>query len=161
MTKNEEIMIVFAFRYALNRGTAAPSIVISEILRRIDEIDQFFVDQLISDTAHALRHGLCEDLCKYEWASFLDKLLIHRDGKPSIDGCEFLNSRMHLENNRLFRIEVYKIEVYKKKTKSKNFLYVAKELEVYTKPKEVSRRTGKTSIGVYDKIMGDIMEAAK
>lgn len=156
MTKNEEAIHIFAFRYALNRGTAAPSIVIGEIMKRIDEINPQFIDQFISDTTHALRHGLCEDLCKYEWASFLDKLLIHRDGKPSIDGCEFLNSMMHLENNRLFRIEVYT-----KKTKSKNFLYVAKELEVYTKAQEVSRRTGKTSIGVYDKIMGDIREAAK
>lgn len=156
MTRTEEVILIFAFRYALNRGTAAPSIVIGEIMNRIDEINPQFIDQFISDTTHALLHGLCDDLCKYEWASFLDKLLIHRDGKPSIDGCEFLDSWMHIENKRLF-----KIEVYKKKTKSKNFLYVAKELEVYTKPKEVSRRTGKPSLDVYDKIMDDIRNAAK
>lgn len=155
MTQHSEAIFVFAFRYALNRGTAAPFIVTSEIMKRIDEFNPQCIDQFITDTTHALLHGLCEDLCKYEWASFLDKLLIHRDGKPSIDRFEFLDSRMHLENNRLFRIEVYK-----KKTKSKNFLYVAKELEVYTKPKEISRRAGKTSIDVYDEIMGEIKRHA-
>lgn len=155
MTKNEETIYVFAFRYALSRGTAAPSIVISEILRRIDEINPQFIEQFISDTTHALLHGVCKDLYKYEWATFIDKLLLHRDGKRSIDGFEFLESKMHFENKHLFRIEVYQ------KTKSKNFMYVAKELEVYNKQKEVSRRTGKPSLDVYDKIMGDIMEAAK
>lgn len=146
MTQHEEAIYVFAFRYALNRGTAAPSIVIGEILRRIDEINPQFIDQFISDTAHDLRHGLCDDLCKYEWASFLNKLLLHRDGKPSVDGFEFLESRMYMENEQIFRIEAYQ------SLTDRDFMYVLKRFNRHGTYDELDRRTGGDPMKVYDEV---------
>lgn len=154
MTRTEEVILIFAFRYALNRGTAAPSIVIGEIMKRIDEINPQFIDQFISDTAHGLRHNLCDRCGINDWACFLNKLLLYRYGKPSIDGFDFRESKMHI-TKRILRIEAYA------KTSGNEYLYMAKELDKDMKFIEVASATGRDTIMVYDKIMGDIRDAAK
>lgn len=152
MTKNEKDILIFAFRYVLNRGTAAPSIVIAEIMRRIDEVDQFFVEQLISDTVNALRHDLCDKCVKNDLACFLDKLLLHRDGRQNIKGFEFRESKMYIENKRIFRIEAYA------NTSGNGYLYMAKELDKDMKfcVVEVSSQIGRDPIMVCDNVMDDV-----
>lgn len=154
MTKNEEYIYVFALKCALNQRMDA-LIPTKEFLRRAKDFRPKTINLFIADTSYAL----CRDWSGWpfhsKWHDFLDKLLIHKFGKPIINGFKFKESRLFVHNKRIFRLEAYS-------TKCNKYLYVAKELVVDRKIKlvEVAWGTGCEPRMVYDKIKRDVEKYA-
>lgn len=63
MTYNEETLLVFAFRYALGRRSAAPGIVADELIRRWPDMSVWSRQQIRNETADAIHRGNAGDFC--------------------------------------------------------------------------------------------------
>lgn len=72
-------MVVFAFRYALGRQTAAVSIVVNEITKLWPELSQFDRSQIKREIIQAMKTGDAGDACDVrQWETLLNLTV----GKP-------------------------------------------------------------------------------
>lgn len=84
-TREFQHMLVFAFRYALGRHSTAPSMVCDWIKQYVNELSEFDIDQILSETRTELTYGDYDrplyqcDLD--EWEDLIDFLEEYKEGK--------------------------------------------------------------------------------
>jgi hypothetical protein len=74
MNPTEETILVFAFRYALGRRTAAPGIVADHLIKRWADLAPHSRAQVKKEINTAIHYGDASDLCDVEtWRKVLDQ----------------------------------------------------------------------------------------
>lgn len=77
----EEAILVFAMRYAINRQTFAPTMVVDNILHNIALVDSFTIDNIIREIDDQARIGWNMDCDRQTWLGFktrLERVLVQR-----------------------------------------------------------------------------------
>ena len=75
--KNDKLVLLCAFRYALGRATYMPSLIAEELERNWQEFEPWQREQILGDIDHAVKHDMAGMDCdKKMWSSFASRVSV-------------------------------------------------------------------------------------